>query len=78
MDLLPGDSASAYSLFHQTSYSYLELLKPLANNTSDTQAEAHETAVCVVEETSEYSSPSCAGIVENVSPEKFPDNFILH
>lgn len=57
MDVLPSESSSAYSLFHQTSYSYLELLKPLANNPSDTYAEAHETTVCIVDETSEYSSP---------------------
>lgn len=56
------------SLLHRTSYSYLEVLKLLANNTSDTWAEAQKKTLCAVEEMNEYSGPSCTGIVGNVRP----------
>lgn len=34
--VLPSVASGADFLFHQTGYSYLEVLKPLANNTTDT------------------------------------------
>lgn len=68
MDVLPSVLSGADSLLHRTSYSYLEVLKLLANNTSDTWAEAQKKPLCAVEEMNEYSGPSCTGIVGNVRP----------
>lgn len=68
MDVLPNVSSDAGSLFHQRSINYLQVIKPFTDNTTETQAEAHEMIFCVVEGMNKYSSPSCTGIVGNVGP----------